>query len=151
MEDAHLCLACLIWLSCLLAGYYSLGVYDHPFFSVGPGPQLRFMGLVVDEWSKWLVLMILQIVGTIFEGIMVDRFADWPRSPPAGAPEASLWFIFNVFLAYIIIFRCFSVLVMFTQIDITLATILTSFLLWNLYLIPRWLARRSSGAHLPPG
>ncbi len=152
LTDRRIAIAILlIWLGLLACCFIAAGgTGDNALirFGWGPSPDLRFLGIVIDTWTKWTLLSSFvcidmgvnvwasEIIGPWIGNTIYDH-----KEPRLEYTHATSMAITNLFFLYSSLRQIMTVYIAFTQIDILLLRILvdvvvTLFTSWA-YIMPK--------------
>ena len=156
----RLSLLLLVWMTCYLIIYYFLGVFDSPYFSLGPNPSFVFLGVVVDTWPKWSGLISFQIIGTCAEMIVGDMIWPWITTQIQDEDKKELpcppwmcrWIVLFQFF-YADVKGIFDIFLSLSQVDLAIVNIVCGQLVSVIYTLPMWLRGKEyrKGKYLEQG
>ena len=77
-EDKRIAIFILmIWLITVLVVFKDIGLLETGYMNFGPSSQTKFMGVVLDTWSKWALVASFTFVNTCINDFMSDAISPW--------------------------------------------------------------------------
>lgn len=67
----------LTWMVTVCSIFYFLGAFHMSYMHVGPGQDTVFMGLNIDNWTKWSALAIFSFFNTCINEFISNALAPW--------------------------------------------------------------------------
>lgn len=143
-----------IWLMIFLLGCWYMGVFSDRYFSLGPNSDFKFLGAVIDTWSKWSALIAFQAIGSCVEFISGDMIWPWITTSVQDEDKRELdysrpktWYIVQNQFLYSDIKSVFSIFLSLSQIDLALVSIVCSQLIIVFWTLPTWLNGKTHRNH----
>jgi hypothetical protein len=144
-DKLKLCYILIVWMMIQMIAFGSLGVFDSPYFSVGPNDRLFLVQAPINTWGKWLILILFRVFGTIFEVATGDMLGPWIMTKLQDEDKLILpyqeWkckLIIQIFYGYHDINSMFGVFLALTQADIAIVVIICQSVILQNWTIPRW-------------
>ena len=138
----------LCWLIIVMVIFASCGLFEGAFFGFGPGPNVILFGIVIDTWTKWSVVVLINFVDMaivewgmeIIKPYITNVIQD-PKTVEIDRSKASIYFIVNGSEICANIRSVIYVNTVLTQIDFVLAALVGNLISMNIttwsYLRPK--------------
>lgn len=67
----------LVWMVTVCTIFYFLGAFHMNYMHVGPSSETVFMGLKIDNWTKWSSLAVFSFFNTCINEFISNSLAPW--------------------------------------------------------------------------
>ena len=65
------------WLIIVVILMFSCGFITGTFFRFGPGPNVKFFGVVVDDWGKYMGIVLYTVFNQIVQTYGLETITPW--------------------------------------------------------------------------
>ena len=135
-EDKRIAIFILmIWLITVLVVFKDIGLLETGYMNFGPSSQTKFMGVVLDTWSKWALVASFTFVNTCINDFMSDAISPWilntitdHKTRFIPYPKWVCLFITQSWSMYCNIMSVFSIFLAMSQIDFVLIRMIADLL-----------------------
>jgi hypothetical protein len=127
---------------------YTIGVFENSYFSFGPNPALTFFHVVIDNWHKWGLMVVVRVITVISQSATNSVVSPWIITSfqskvvsvkQLGCSVRKAILIVNLHGLAGFINGIFDIWIIFTQVDLAFIEELTRTFIINFWTIPRWL------------
>lgn len=70
----------VVWFIIVWVLFSWLGIFTTSYMQIGPNPQLTYMGMRLDTWSRYSVVLIFVIISTTINDIAGDAISPWMQN-----------------------------------------------------------------------
>jgi hypothetical protein len=67
----------LLWMTTVCTIFYCLGAFHMGYMHIGPGEETVFMGLKIDNWTKWSALAVFSFCNTGINEFISNALDPW--------------------------------------------------------------------------
>lgn len=67
----------MCWMSFMLCLLHEIGLLDSKFMKIGPSDETVFMGMKLNTWYKYNLVMFMSFMNTCFNDFMSDSISPW--------------------------------------------------------------------------
>ena len=136
------------WMFTSVTIFWWLGAFHVQFMTFGPSNKTVFMGLVIDNWTKWLFLATFSFCNTCVNEFLGSALGPWFTNTVQDQKCQTLPYskftclaIAQIFTIYEHVMSVFGIFLMFSQIDFMLLRMLAD-LLVNQYSMNRFMLNK---------
>jgi hypothetical protein len=77
-EDKRMvCIGMCVWLCTVAVAYSQSGSQDKTFLHVGPSQHTTVMGILIDTWHKWILVMVFAFTNTCINEFIGNSLSPW--------------------------------------------------------------------------
>ena len=138
-----------MWLLVVGGVFYALGVFDSRYFSVGPQPQLHFVGARIHTWLRWSLLLGVRMIAVMLEVLADDIIPPWIRTAFQGAGRRNPHYIpytklqcrviIALYVFVVGVSKIFAFYLILMQADVAVMVIFTEGFTSQAFVVSRWL------------
>ena len=114
----------LVWSAVVLVVFFSMGVLHSSFFRFGPSESLKFMGIQIDTYQEWALLMIYCATDTLIKSFSHDAIVPWlmntladPKCKDLPYSKATCMAVTEIYFCYVHFSHVIRVFLSLTQLD----------------------------------
>ena len=125
-DDKRVTIACVsTWFFICLAGFTWLGIFGSAFMRIGPSPTLTYMGMKIDDMSRYLTVVGFVVLSTAINDFASDTISPWiqntvmdHKSRTIPYSKFTMLFITQTWSLYCGTMPVASIALMFAQFDL---------------------------------
>jgi hypothetical protein len=153
-DDKRLtCVILVVWLLIVVSVFSHFGILHTQFMSFGPSPQTFYMGIRLDNWSKWWWVASFTFISTAINDFVGDALVPWiqntvqdHKSIYIPYPKIVCWLITQIWAMYCCVMSIFSIYLLMSQFDFLLIRAVADALV-NAYTTSRFLRNKRKNYH----
>lgn len=146
-----------LWASALgfIAFCAGAGVFESPYFRVGPNDTFFFLGVPINTWTRWWSFVLLVGLRNVVEILATDVIHPWiltevqaPTRPSLPYPKGVVIFVVFTHFTYHDVMNIFAVFISLSQVDVMILNLALSVTITSAFTLPKWLRGKQFPEHI---
>jgi hypothetical protein len=148
-DDKRIAIICvLVWFVICIGGFTWLGIFQSTYMHAGPAPTLVYMGIVIDTFPRYIVVVIFVVLSTAIGDLAGDAISPWiqntvldHKSKLLPYKKPTILLISQIWSLYCGVMSVASVSLFFSQFDLILVRLIVD-LIVNYYTLNRYMRNK---------